>query len=42
MRSNADYLKFTYRKGKMFLAILVYVGDIILVGSKLVQSSKPT
>lgn len=41
-RSYADYSKFTYRKGKVFLALLVYVDDILLAGPKLVLSSKPT
>lgn len=30
VRSYADYLLFTYRKGKVFLALLVYANDIIL------------
>jgi len=33
VRSYADYSLFTYRKGKIFLALLVYVDDIILAGN---------
>jgi len=33
VRSYADYSLFTYRKGKVFLALLVYVDDIILAGN---------
>ena len=33
MRSYADYSLFTFRKGKVFLALLVYVDDIILAGN---------
>lgn len=34
VRSYADYSLFTYCKGKVFLALLVYVGDIILVSNE--------
>ena len=33
VRSYADYSFLTYRKGKVFLALLVYVDDIILAGN---------
>ena len=33
MRSYADYSLFTYRKGSIFLALLVYVDDNILTGN---------
>ena len=33
VHSFADYFLFTYHKGDVFLAILVYVDDIILVGN---------
>jgi len=33
VRSYAHYSLFTYRKGKVFLALLVYVDDIILTGN---------
>jgi len=33
VRSYADYSLFMYRKGKVFLALLVYVDDIILAGN---------
>jgi len=33
VRSYADYSLFTYRKGKVFLALLVYVDDIIFAGN---------
>ena len=33
VRSYADYSLFTYRKGKVFLALLLYVDDIILAGN---------
>jgi len=32
-RSYADYSLFTYRKGDVFLPLLVYVDDIILAGN---------
>lgn len=33
VRSYADYSLFTYRKGSVFLGLLVYVDDIILTGN---------
>jgi len=33
VRSYTDYSLFTYHKGKVFLALLVYVDDIILTGN---------
>jgi len=33
VRSYADYSLFTYRKGMMFLALLVYIDDVILAGN---------
>ena len=33
VRSYADYSLFTFRKGEVFLAVLVYVDDIILAGN---------
>jgi len=33
VRSYADYSLFTYRKDTIFLALLVYVDDIILAGN---------
>jgi len=33
VRSYADYSLFTYRKGDVFLALLVYIDDIILAGN---------
>ena len=42
VRSYANYSLFTYRKGDVFLALLVYVDDIILAGtdSQVCQDSK--
>jgi len=34
VRSYADYSLFTYRKGTTFMALLVYVDDIILAGNE--------
>ena len=36
--SYADYSLFTYRKGNVFLGLLVYVGDIILTGNDTLAS----
>ena len=33
VHSYADYSLFTYRKGSIFMALLVYVADIILAGN---------
>jgi len=33
IRSYADYSLFTYRKGDVFMAVLVYVDDIVLTGN---------
>ena len=33
VRSYADYLLFSYQKGKVFLALLVYADDIILANN---------
>ena len=33
MHSYVDYSLFTYRKGNCFMALLVYVDDIVLAGN---------
>ncbi|KAJ4754029.1 Retroelement pol polyprotein-like [Rhynchospora pubera] len=33
VQSKADYSLFTYRKGKAFLAILIYVDDLVIAGN---------
>jgi len=33
VRSYADYSLFTYKKGEKFMALLVYVDDLVLTGN---------
>ena len=33
VHSYADYSLFTYRKGDIFMALLIYVDDIVLAGN---------